>query len=264
MFDLFDWQSDHMRFGELLFRLEHYRNDHWKLGDAYFRLYKVKELYEQYQTFFERKPNFQAKNIVEIGMWDGGSLAILNEVFLPSKLVGIDFQAHRGDSDYFKQYIVRHKLEKRVRTYWGTDQGDVAKLDAILKSEFEEPLDLVMDDASHLYEPSKISFERIFPLLREGGLYIIEDWAWLHWPEFDRDPYFAGRTGLTQLVFEIVEMIGSARGTPPAVLTVFPGFVVIEKTSLDLRSDKPFRLEDHICRRPVAKFAPPARLRELD
>ncbi|MBX9941279.1 MAG: class I SAM-dependent methyltransferase [Candidatus Obscuribacterales bacterium] len=264
MFDLFEWHSDHLRLGDLLFRLEHFRNDKWNLGDNHFRLYKVKGLFEQYQVFFGRKPNFQAKNILEIGMWDGGSLAILNEVFLPSKLVGIDSQSNRGDSDYFKQYLARHKLEKKVRTYWGTDQGDAEKLREILKSEFEQPLDLVMDDASHLYEPTKTSFEVIFPHLREGGIYIIEDWAWLHWPEFDRDPYFAGRTGLTQLVLEIVEMIGSARGTPPAVLTVLPGFVAIEKTSLNLATDKPFRIEDYICRRPVAKFAPPARLRELD
>lgn len=263
MFDFFEWHADHLKLGDLLFRLEHFRNDNWKLGDNYFRLYKVKELFDQYQSFFAGKPNFQAKNIVEIGMWDGGSLALLNEVFLPSRLVGIDLQSERGDSAYFKKYIAKHKLENKIHTFWGTDQADIETVGQILEREFDQPLDLVMDDASHLYEPTKTSFELIFPHLREGGLYFIEDWAWLHWPEFNRDPYFAGKTGLTKLIIEIAEMIGSARGTPPAVLTVMPGFVAIEKTSCDLKGEKPFRLDDYICRRPVARFAPPATLREL-
>ena len=38
----------------------------------------------------------------------------------------------------------------------------------------------MIDDASHLYEPSLASFETLFPLLRPGGTYIIEDWKWEH------------------------------------------------------------------------------------
>ena len=40
------------------------------------------------------------------------------------------------------------------------------------------PLDLVMDDASHLGPQTRASFETLFPRLRAGGLYIIEDWSW--------------------------------------------------------------------------------------
>jgi hypothetical protein len=42
------------------------------------------------------------------------------------------------------------------------------------------PVDLVIDDASHLYDESRASFETLFPLLHPGGLYIIEDWRWQH------------------------------------------------------------------------------------
>ncbi|MFP3608175.1 class I SAM-dependent methyltransferase, partial [Paraburkholderia sp. SIMBA_053] len=37
---------------------------------------------------------------------------------------------------------------------------------------------LVVDDASHFYEQTKTSFKTLFPLVRPGGLYIIEDWNW--------------------------------------------------------------------------------------
>ena len=35
----------------------------------------------------------------------------------------------------------------------------------------------MIDDASHLYVETKASFEELFPRLRPGGLFIIEDWA---------------------------------------------------------------------------------------
>ena len=48
----------------------------------------------------------------------------------------------------------------------------------ILDHEFvDESIDLVIDDASHLYVETKASFEELFPRLRPGGLFIIEDWA---------------------------------------------------------------------------------------
>jgi len=40
----------------------------------------------------------------------------------------------------------------------------------------EAALDVVIDDASHLYTPSLATFEVLFPRLRPGGLYFLEDW----------------------------------------------------------------------------------------
>ena len=54
-------------------------------------------------------------------------------------------------------------------------------LASIVAKEFEgEPIDLVIDDASHLLEPTRASFEVLFPRLRTDGLFVIEDWAWEH------------------------------------------------------------------------------------
>ena len=40
--------------------------------------------------------------------------------------------------------------------------------------------DLIVDDASHLYRPTLASFEVLYPRLRPGGTYVIEDWAGDH------------------------------------------------------------------------------------
>jgi hypothetical protein len=117
---------------------------------------------------------------------------------------------------------------------------------------FNSLLDLVIDDASHLYEPTRASFECLFPLLPPGGLYIIEDWAWAHWPEFHAR--MSKETPLTGLVFELVEATGSST-TLARSLTIYEGFVVVERGEADLPKDGAFRLEHHICRRPTRSIA---------
>ena len=41
-------------------------------------------------------------------------------------------------------------------------------------------LDLVIDDGSHVYTPTRTTFDLAFPRLREGGIYVIEDWNGEH------------------------------------------------------------------------------------
>jgi hypothetical protein len=61
------------------------------------------------------------------------------------------------------------------------DQSDRSVVPRIIDEEFgSTPLDLVTDDASHLLDLTRASFEMLFPRLRPGGTYIIEDWNWEH------------------------------------------------------------------------------------
>lgn len=68
------------------------------------------------------------------------------------------------------------------------NQEDREAVREIAEHEFDAPLDLVIDDASHLYEPTRTSFDALFPLLRPGGLYIVEDWQMAYVEDFVRDP----------------------------------------------------------------------------
>jgi hypothetical protein len=232
-----------------VFRLQHTKNADWDLGDDCFVFYKVKPLIDQYARFWATRPDFRPRNVFELGLWDGGSVAFWFELFRPHKHVGIDY-AQRGDSPYFKCYIASRELERRVATYWAVDQRDSTRLRTIVRDEFDGPLDLVIDDASHLYEPTKASFETLFPLLRAGGLYIIEDWAWAHWKEFQspRHPW-ATETALTQLIAELLAATGSSPDLI-ASLAVFQGFVVVERGDMPLDAREPFELARYIATRP--------------
>ena len=250
-FEKLIWQEDRLLLDDLVFHLEHYRNDDWELGEDCFVFYKIKHLVDQYARFWSLRGDFRAHNIVELGVWDGGSIAFWFELFQPQKLVGIDI-LEKKNSRHFEHYITSRGLQERIKIYWGTDQADSGKLRKISAEEFSGPLDLVIDDASHNYELTKASFETLFPRLRPGGLYIIEDWAWGHWEEFQApDHPWANDTPLTRLVFDLIEATGSSGGIPLiADVTVFQGFAVVERGEMDSAEPTEFELENYISRHP--------------
>lgn len=239
------WSDGCLLLDDLVFRIDDHRPHD---GAEYFDLYKSKPLIEQFATFVERV-DLRAGNVVELGIWDGGSAALWFEVLQPDKLVAIDISP-RGDTTYFSSYVRSRGLENRLRTYWDTDQGDRERLRQIVGDEFDGHLDVVVDDASHLYEPTKASFETLFPLLRPGGVYIIEDWQWEHGEEF-QDPShpWATEDSLTKLIFQLVEVAGTQRKGTIASLTIFGGFVAVERGWMSLDDPDGFTLEDRICRR---------------
>jgi len=252
---------DRMLLGDLVFRLEHYRNDEWELGDDCFVFYKIEHLVRQYEKFFQARPEFEARRILELGVWDGGGLAFWNEVMRPEKIVGVDI-ADKEDSGYLREYLRRRELSDRIKTHWRTDQADRKRLREIVEVELGGEIDLVIDDASHQYDLTKESFEILFPYLRPGGLYVIEDWGWGYWEEFQAPSHpWTGRENPGKLVFELMEAtasFGARTDGPPTVanVAVFQGFAAIERRGEKLESESEFKLEAHI-RRPEPTSAPP-------
>jgi cephalosporin hydroxylase len=244
MMEKMSWQEDRMLIGDIVFRLEQKKNSDWTVP-GYFSLYKVKSLVDQYEKFFSLNKSFRPKRILEIGMWDGGSLALWSELLNPTKLVGVDLKK-RPDSDYFKQYVEERQLADVIKTYWGVDQADQKSLKAILDAEFPaQPIDMVIDDGSHLYAPTKASFELVFPRMKPGGYYIVEDWAWSNWPGLETA--FPNQVPLNKLLYEILDAIGTSSKLISNI-QVCQGFAAICRGETPL--DSPFKLDAHIYRHP--------------
>jgi hypothetical protein len=72
----------------------------------------------------------------------------------------------------------------RIRTIQG-DQNDPEFL-AELGRRFG-PFDIIIDDGSHVNEHVKTSFRCLFPFVRLGGLYVVEDSQTAYWPGFGGD-----------------------------------------------------------------------------
>lgn len=263
VFDRSRWFADRMLLDDLVFRLEHYRSGTWDGGD-HFRFYKIKELVDQYAVHFRRHPGYQPKRILELGIFDGGSVAFWHELFRPEKHVAVDL-IDRKDSPYFQRYLASRDLSGRIATFWNTNQADQRRLRSIIASEFDGPIDLVIDDASHLYSPTLATFEAVFPLMSPGGIYIIEDWAWGHWPEFaGPDHAWARETPPTRLVVQLIEAAGTSSELI-ASIDVCRGFVAVERGPQVVADPESFTLEGGVFRRPdySARRSLPTRIRAL-
>lgn len=168
-------------------------------------------------------------NIFELGIFRGGSTVFLNEMLRPQKLIAIDF--NEKPVEILDRYVSENGLESSVKPYYGVDQSDIAALSKIYDECFgNEPLDLVVDDASHYLEETRKSFNFLFPKLRAGGIYIVEDWAW---GNFDLDidklnKSYQGKPPLSNLAFEIV----LASATAPQLfheIRITSDYVMIKK-----------------------------------
>lgn len=51
-------------------------------------------------------------------------------------------------------------------------------------AESDAPYDIIIDDGSHMVRHVIASFEALFPYLRRGGLYIIEDLHTSYWKRY--------------------------------------------------------------------------------
>lgn len=145
-------------------------------GDDRLILLKDREMVERYERLLaeHRRPR-----MVELGIMHGGSTAFFALRAAPEKLVAVERSEERRR--LLDELIADRGLEGVVSAHYGVDQADAERLRAIVREEFADaPLDLVIDDASHLYAPTKASFDVLFPLLRPGGQYVIEDWSYDH------------------------------------------------------------------------------------
>ncbi len=131
-----------------------------------------------YQLHFDR---FRDKkvNLLEIGVggyekpFSGGkSLKMWKKYFPFGNIYSIDI--------YDKSAL----QEERIKIFQGS-QVDKDFLNKVCEE--TGPLDIIIDDGSHLNEHVIESFRILFPKLNEGGIYVIEDTNTSYWPEYGGD-----------------------------------------------------------------------------
>jgi SAM-dependent methyltransferase len=147
------------------------------------------------------------QHIFEFGSFGGGSALFFAELARPRRLVTIDRLPLPQVRRRVERYAASRGFGDVVRTFGEVDQADRQRLAQIVEEEFDgSALDLVVDDCSHLYAATRASFNELFPRLRPGGAYVIEDWRWAHTPvgEQPLEGLFPDQVPLTRLLFEIV------------------------------------------------------------
>ena len=71
--------------------------------------------------------------------------------------------------------------ERRIKIFQGS-QVDESFLKSILKDIGE--LDIIIDDGSHINSHVIKTFEVLFPKLKKGGIYVVEDTQTSYWEEY--------------------------------------------------------------------------------
>lgn len=124
-------------------------------------------VYERYLSPYRGKPI----RMLEIGVSHGGSLQLWkNYLGAAAALVGVDIDPR-----------CRDYAEDRIDIEIG-DQSDPQLWARVIKSYGD--FDVIIDDGSHIAHHQRTAFLHLWPHLRDGGVYIVEDCHTAYWAEY--------------------------------------------------------------------------------
>lgn len=124
------------------------------------------EIYERHFSDYRSKSSLK---MLEIGVFKGGSLEVWRQYFGPEATIfGIDINPEcAGFVDAPNQVRIGSQADPAFLRQVVEEMGGV---------------DIILDDGSHIARHQEVSFETLFPLLNDGGLYVIEDMHTSYWP----------------------------------------------------------------------------------
>ena len=133
-------------------------------------IHKWRHYFEIYERHFSRYRGRQA-NIVEIGVYKGGSLGMWKHYFGPAaRIYGIDIDP-----------ACREFADDQVEILIG-DQADRNFLRSV--RERVSPIDILIDDGGHTMQQQLVTFEELFPHVAADGVFLCEDLHTSYWEEY--------------------------------------------------------------------------------
>jgi len=218
------WRDDRtLVVGDLTFTLVTWDFDKFASSGKNFVLLKNRQFVEQYVELFGDRP---LERVLEFGIYHGANLLLLERYFGAHQVVGIDL---RPPEAVLLEYLSSSGLGGRISPHFGVSQADGPEVRKIIDHDFGgQPIDVIIDDASHDLGFTRASFETAFPHLRAGGLYVIEDWGWAHWDGVWQTELWTEKPALSNLIFELI-MICTSRRDVIARIDVSPYFVAVTK-----------------------------------
>jgi len=107
-------------------------------------------------------------DLLEVGVANGGSLELWKK-FLPenSNIYGMDINPECKNIEY----------QEPIKCFI----GDARKKEDLESFFPEQKFDIIIDDGSHICPDVIADFENLFPMLKNGGIYIIEDVHASYW-----------------------------------------------------------------------------------
>jgi hypothetical protein len=126
------------------------------------------EIYEKYFSKFRNN----LENFLEIGLWQGDSIRMWRDYFTTGNLVGADILD--------LSHVVLSNTQIHI-----CDQSDRDQLNDLVKKTFNE-FDIIIDDGGHWQHQQQITLGYMFPYLKSGGVFVIEDLHTANHPAYTR------------------------------------------------------------------------------
>lgn len=117
------------------------------------------KIYEKLLSVYKDKPI----TLLEIGVWDGGSMLLYEQLLPMAKIYGIDILER-------PECLKDSKVITRVLNQNDTEGLEKLALEA-------GGFDVIIDDGSHYTKETKNCFDTLWKYLKPGGAYFIEDWS---------------------------------------------------------------------------------------
>lgn len=120
-------------------------------------------------------------DVLELGIMKGGSCVLFNELLKPARHMAVDISQPESGLPQFTDYVAAQG--RKFHALHRVSQDDDSTIASTYESAFatKAEFDLIVDDASHNYALSLASFNSLFPRMKVGGIYALEDWGWGHW-----------------------------------------------------------------------------------
>ena|SRR5688572_16745625 len=125
------------------------------------------DIYERYFSGYRGT----SVNLLEVGVSHGGSLQIWREYFgKDANIFAIDInpECKKFEDEKTSIYIGSQEDEKFLKKV----------IDALPQ------LDILIDDGGHTMNQQLVSFKNLFPVVKDGGIYLIEDTHTSYWGEY--------------------------------------------------------------------------------
>lgn len=110
--------------------------------------------------------------LLELGVLDGYSLEYFSHLLKNSIVCGIN-----------RKNCERKFSSANIKFYQGLED-DTELHERIMWENSIQAFDIIIDDCSHIGSLTMHSYKALFPFLKPGGLYVIENWGTGYWPEW--------------------------------------------------------------------------------
>ena len=133
-------------------------------------IHKWLHYFDIYHRHFEEYRN-KPVTILEFGVFQGGSLQMWKKYFgNKARIIGVDINPKCKSLE-----------EPGIEIYIG-DQGDRKFLKRLMKNIGQ--VDVVIEDGGHMMNQQINTFEEVYPHVKDGGVFLIEDLHTSYWSDY--------------------------------------------------------------------------------